>query len=876
MMASITKFPLRSLQLYWKHYYSALFGCSTLAGEKHDSYRVSQGELPMHATVVICGGGVVGCSVAYHLAKEQGITDIVLLEKGIIGGGSTKHGPGLLGQIKATPIESRVCRYSINLYKEFEEKGLKTGWNQCGSLHLARTKERLFYFRRLAAMASSLNLECHIISPNEAQQKAPHITTDALEAALWVPGDGVAESSAICQVLADEASLLGVKVIEGCSVERVVTQRHDAVQGVETNFGAINCEYFVNSAGYLGRHVGKMSSPEVKVPLYPCEHQFLHTLRAEGIDENMPVIHDCDGYFYIRVHNGGFLAGGFEPKSKPVDLRELPSRGLGTLPEDWDQFCVLLKEMLFRIPVLAEIEVDKLYNCPESFTPDSRWIVGEAPEVKNYFVASGMRSVGIEAAGGVGQVTAEWIAQGEPKLDLWDIDIRRFIGLHNNAQFLRDRMTEVPGMHYKLWYPFIEFTSGRDLRMSPIYPRLKLAGAVFGQTMGYERPHYYDLTNKDGRTPKVAAYEKPLWIDAVKSEYEACRDRVALLDYSSFTKLEVWSPGSEAVDLLQYLCSNDIDIPVGSIVNTGMQNEWGGYENDCSLIRLEKNRYMIIAPTKQQMRCQTWIRRHVPRDSPIVVSDVTSMYTAICLMGPRSPDLMSELTDSSLTSKEFPFFTWKELNIGLASGIRVLHMTHTGDRGWVLYVPNEFALHVYDRIMETGRKYGIQHAGYFAMKTLRIEKFFAFWGKDLDCTTTPFECGRAFRVKFHKNFLGKEALLKQKEEGIKRRYVQLLLKGHDPERDPWPWGREPILLGDRFIGMTSTTCYGFTLGAQVCLGFVENKDEHGVPQVLSNDFILKNEFHVDIAGQKFAARANIHSPSLAYQVSSDGLYLATR
>uniref|UniRef100_A0A6B0VGT1 Putative dimethylglycine dehydrogenase n=2 Tax=Ixodes ricinus TaxID=34613 RepID=A0A6B0VGT1_IXORI len=854
---------------------AAMAGRSLLRLPAFPSCRAAS-SLPQEARVVVCGGGVVGCSVAYHLARDFGVTDVVVLEKDVIGGGSTRHGAGILSQIKATPLESRVCKYSIALYKELQGSNLETGWKQCGSLLLARTRERLFSFRRLAAMAAAFNLECELWSPAEAQRRAPNITTDCLEGALWVPGDGVADPSLVCQVLSSQAAEMGVHVVEGCSVEKTHRRGHSHL--IHTSLGSIACEYFVNSAGYLGRHVGKMSQPEVKVPLYPCEHQFLHTMPVQGIDPDMPVIHDCDGHFYLRVRGGAYLAGGFEPRGKPVDLKDL-----GTLPEDWDQFYVLLKEMLFRVPSLANVQVDKLYNCPESFTADCRWIIGEAPEVKNYFVASGMKSVGIEAAGGLGQVTAEWIAKGEPNLDLWDIDIRRFIGTHNNGQFLRDRMTEAPGMHYKLCYPFAEFETGRDLRMSPIYPRLKLAGAVFGQTMGYERPHYYTSSDPfltpgpDEAPPKVEVYGKPPWFDAVKSEYEACRERVALLDYSSFTKLEVWSPGGEVVDLLQHLCSNDVDIPVGSIVNSGMQNEWGGYENDCSLIRLEKNRYLIIAPTKQQMRCQTWIRRHVAPDSPIVVADVTSMYTAICIMGQWAPDLMAELTDSPLGAKDFPLFTWKELDIGLASGIKVCHMTHTGDRGWVLYIPNEYALHVYDRILQVGLKYGIQHAGYFAMKTLRIEKFFAFWGKDLDCTTTPFECGRAFRVKFDKDFVGREALLRQKEQGVRRRYVQLLLQDHDPDCDPWPWGREPILWEDRCVGFTSSTCYGFTLGGQVCLGFVENRDEKGVPQTVTNDFILKNEFTVDIGGHKFSARANIHSPSLAYKTTSpDRLYLATR
>lgn len=885
-----SKLQLNLTQLYhqWNNYrylFTSIRATQISPLQTNISWDFITNKIPTNARVVICGGGVVGCSVAYHLVNDFGWKDVVLIEQGRLGGGTTWQGAGLLGQIKHSPIESRICQYSINLYKEFHQKGFNTGWKECGSLLLARKKDRMTEFRRLAAAAKILDVECELLSPEAAQNHCPIISTQNLEGALWIPSDGVGDPINICNIFASEAAKKGATIVEGCSVQRVITDNHQCVSGVETNKGLINCEYFVNSAGVWARRIGESCHPQVKIPLYPCEHHFLHTLPVKDLDPMMPVIRDYDGYFYIRENNGRFLAGGFEPISKPLDPNDIsdPSK---PLPEDWDQFYILLQEMLFRIPSLGDVEVDRLCNGAESFTPDCKWILGEAPEVKNYFIASGMKSIGIEAAGGVGKVTAEWMHKGEPTVDIWDLDIRRFLGLHNNPLFLRDRMREVPSLHYTLHYPFSEFKTGRCLRMSPIYPRLKAAGAVFNQIMAYERPSYFDPELKDEpdiqeggrRIACTRTFGKPSWFEHVQSEYHACRERVGILDYSSFTKLELWSPSREVVDVLQYLCSNDVDIPINSIIHTGMQNKMGGYENDCSLIRLAENHYMMIAPTNQQTRCQSWIKRNLPIDCTVSVTDITSMYTAICLMGPNSRNLLTELTDCSLTPQEFPFFTHKQLNIGLASKIRAMNLTHTGELGYVLYIPNEYALHVYDRLIEAGGKYGIQHAGLYAMRTLRIEKFYAFWGQDLDTTTTPLECGRTFRVNFNKpDFIGKEALVRQKNEGIKRCYVQLVVEDHDPDYDLWPWGQEPIYLNNKCIGMTTTTGYGFTLGKQVCLGFITNLDDKGVPQVITNDYVLKNNFEINIAGTMYPATAHIHSPKLTFVDYDDNpSYMATR
>lgn len=468
------------------------------------------------------------------------------------------------------------------------------------------------------------------------------------------------------------------------------------------------------------------------------------------------------------------------------------------------------------------------------------------------------------------------------------LDIKRFLGLHNNKRFLRDRVREIPGFHYKMNYPHPEFQMGRNLRMSPMYPRLRAAGAVFGQTMGYERPAWFDPETEESSTdwnkPRIAytdTFGKPPWFENMKQEYLACREGVGLLDYSSFTKLDLKSKGTEVLDLLQYLCSNDVDVPVGSLIHTGMQNRKGGYENDCSLARISSNHYMMIAPTIQQRRCTSWIQQHLQPGKDVEVTDVTSLYSAICVMGPLSRNLLAEVTDSDMSAENFPFFTFKDLNVCLASGIRVMNLTHTGEVGWVLYVPTEHALHIYDGLIAAGAKYNIKHVGYYAMRSLRIERFYAFWGQDLDTTTTPLECGREFRVKFDKkiNFIGKEALLEQRENGVKRKYVQLLIDNHDIDNDTWPWGREPIYRDGKIAGITTTTCYGFTNGKPVCLGYIQHLDDHGIPQHVSNEYILKGSYEVEVADKMFPAKVNLHSPilqTIASEAAAHELYRATQ
>ncbi|XP_031782504.1 pyruvate dehydrogenase phosphatase regulatory subunit, mitochondrial [Nasonia vitripennis] len=830
---------------------------------------------PTEADVVICGGGVMGAAVAYHLAMAGWGDRTVIVESSRLGGGTTWHASGLIGAFKPSMTQVKLTQDSIALYKELEAKGLPTGWKQCGSLSLARTGDRMTVFRRMKAQSVSLNTECHLVTPEEIKALCPLLKVDDLFGGLWIPGDGVGDPYQICLTLIEEAVRNGVRVYENCKLTRVKTI-NDKVEAVETSRGTIECKYFVNCTGFWARSVGKLSEPYIKVPLHPVEHYYLHTKPIPGLDPMTPVVRDLDGYVYFRENDGRILAGGFEQVAKPVFedglIPESPNERF--LPPDWDHFHILFEQILHRIPSLQNAKLEMLCNGPEAFSPDCKWIVGESPEIRNYYVAAGMKTIGIAAAGGVGRVTAELITKGLASMDYYELDVTRFLGLHNNRKFLRDRVKEVPGMHYALQYPHHEFKTGRNLRMSPIYPKLREAGAVFGQVMGYERPTWFqpdneqDIDPMDGTQKYKIAYTntfgKPPWFGHVEKEYAACRETIGLSDYSSFTKIDLWSNGTEVVDFLQYLCSNDVDVPVGSIIHTGMQNHRGGYENDCSLARIAPNHFMMIAPTIQQTRCKYWLKRHLPSDGSVAVSDVTSAYTAICIMGPATRQLLSELTDTDLNPKNFPFFTFKELDVGLANGIRTMNLTHTGELGYVLYIPNEFALHVYTRLIEAGEKYKIRHSGYYATRALRVEKFYAFWGQDLDTFTTPLECGRAWRVKFDKeiDFIGRDALLKQRDEGVTRQYVQLLLNDHDPDIDTWCWGNEPIYRNGKYCGMTTTTGYGFTFKKQVCLGFVQNLDSKGRPQVVTNQYILSGDYEVDIAGIKFHAKCHLHSPNL--------------
>ncbi|XP_055956518.1 pyruvate dehydrogenase phosphatase regulatory subunit, mitochondrial [Patella vulgata] len=834
--------------------------------------------LPTEARVVICGGGVLGTSVAYHLA-ERGWTDVVLLEQGRLTCGTTWHSAGMVGQLRNNTVEMDVTRYSRDLFKRLEEEGHGLGWKECGSINIARTHERMIDFKRKHALASAIGFEVHMLTPHEIKERCPLLNSDDLEGGLWIPSDGVVTAPDVAMAFSKLAKIKGVKIIEGVKVERIQTQ-NDVVKAVKTSAGKINCEYFVNCAGQWSREVGKLSTPKVRVPLHACEHYYLVTKPVEGVDRMMPVIRDFDGYISTREWNGGILAGGFEPEARPVFHTGVPDKfEFQLLQEDWDHFEILLEQVLHRYPILERAEIRQLVNGPESFTPDSNWILGESAEVYNYYVAAGMNSRGIVGSGGIGKYMAEWIIDGQPSIDLWQYDVRRYVGHHNNRQFLQARTREVVGHQYSLRYPGEEHQSGRKLRTSPLHTRLEVSGACFGETMAYERPMWFDPDKRE-RGEDVynhqGCFNKPPWFHIVQAEYMACKERVCLIDMSSFAKFEIKSSGKEAVEYLQYLCSNDVNLETGSIIHTGMQNILGGFENDCSIARLGENYFFMISPATQQTRALSWLHRHLPTDGSVQVRDVTSMFSGINVIGPHAQQLLADVTDVSTNKKDFNVMTCKVIDVGHAGGIRAMRLTHTGEDGFILYIPSEYTLHVYDTLMDAGKDYGIRNAGYYALRHLRIEKSFAYWGLDLNAYTTPLECGREFRVKLDgDDFIGKEALVKQKKEGVGQKFVQFILEKFDVENDVWPWGNEPIFRNGRYVGKTSTCGYGFTLNRMVCLGFIRDYDDNGQPIMNPNiyEYVMDKHavYEIDVAGRKYLAKPGIHTPKLALSVVDPSL-----
>uniref|UniRef100_A0A8C2CB11 Pyruvate dehydrogenase phosphatase regulatory subunit, mitochondrial n=1 Tax=Cyprinus carpio TaxID=7962 RepID=A0A8C2CB11_CYPCA len=802
--------------------------------------------LPARARVVICGGGIVGTSVAYHLVK-LGWTEIVLLEQGRLGAGTTRFCAGIVSVAKPLSVESKMADYSNALYERLEEEtGVKTG-EKSPSLH---SRELIITDGVLTLLYGSV---CNVIKPKDVARLHPLVNIHDLVGALHLPGDCVVSPPDVNHALAVASAAHGVQIYEHTSVNHVVVKKGH-VTAVETDRGSIECEYFVNCAGQWAYELGQSGEVKVSVPLHGCEHFYLLTKPLSDLI-------DMDGRIYARAWHGGILSGGFEKNPKPIFTEGRNQLEIQNMQEDWDHFEPMLSALLRRMPSLESCEIQQLVNCPESFTPDMRCLMGETPGIYGYFVLAGMNSSGLSFAGGAGKYLAEWITYGYPSTSVWHLDIKRFGNLQSSRTFLRHRVMEVMPLLYELKVPRWDFQTGRQLRTSPLYDRLDTQGARWMEKHGFERAKYFVPAGKDLLAlDQSKTFYKPDWFDIVGAEVKCCKEAVCVIDMSSFTKFELTSAGDQALQLLQRLCANDLDVPVGHIVHTGMLNQRGGYENDCSVVRLSKNSFFIISPTDQQVHCWSWIKKHMPSDPQLHLEDVSWKYTALNLIGPRAMDVLSELSYVSMTPEHFPSLFCKEMSVGYANGIRVMSMTHTGEPGFMLYMPIEYALHVYNEVMSVGQKYGIRNAGYYALRSLRIEKFFAFWGQDLDSFTTPLECGREFRVKFDKDtdFLGRDALLRQRVEGVTRRFVMLVLEDHDTELDVWPWWGEPIYRNGELVGVTTSSAYSYTLQRHVCLGFLSPTNTDGSPAVVTADFINRGDYEVDIAGQKFPAKAKLY------------------
>ena len=801
--------------------------------------------MPDHARAVIVGGGIVGVSVAYHLT-QLGWQDVVLLEQGSLSCGTTWHAAGLVGQLRSSSNFTRLIRYSADLYSRLEaETGQSTGWKRCGSLSVARTAERMVQLKRNAAMANAYGVEAHVIGLDEAAARYPLMRTDDLVGAVWIPGDGKANPADITQALARGARAGGARLMEGVKVTGVDVV-DGAVTGVETSAGPIATEILVNCAGMWARELGRMSG--VTIPLHACEHMYIVTQPIAGVKPDLPVLRDPDGHIYVKEEVGGIVMGGFDPWAKPWGAAGIPEGfAFGTLKEDWDKFDILMRNALVRLPALETAEVRTFMNGPESFTPDNYFILGEAPEVRRYYVGAGFCSGGIAAAGGAGKALAEWIVEDRAPMDLWPADVRRFAPLHGNRRFLRERVSEIVGVHYNIAFPNRELTSGRGLRRSPLHERLRERRACFGAKMGWERPNWFA---PEGVEPvAVYSFGRQNWFPYSAAEHRAAREAVAVFDQTSFAKLRLEGADAEAV--LQRLCANDVAVPPGRVVYTAMLNERGGFESDLTVTRLADDAYLIVTGSAQGPRDLDWIRRHLPAGARATVTDVTGAYAVLGLMGPRSRELLARVSDADLGPAAFPFLTSREIAVGQAT-VRASRVTYVGELGWELYVPVEQAGLVYDELAAAGGEVGLRDAGYYALDSLRMEKAYRAWGREVTIDDTPWEAGLGFAVRLDKPvaFLGREALLEQRQRTLTKRLVTFVLE----DEAALPWGDEPILRDGRVVGTVTSAGFGHTLGRAVAMGYV--RDPGGVDAA----YVAGGRFALDVAGDRIPARASLAAP----------------
>ena len=770
--------------------------------------------LPSHAQIIIVGGGIVGCSVAYHLAK-MGRTDVLLLEQGKLTSGTTWHAAGLVGQMRPNRNMTQMSKYGIELYAALEaETGLATGWKQCGSVNVARTPERMQVLKKQAALANSFGVECQLITPSEASVLYPVMRTDDLQGAIWLPGDGKVNPADLCMSLAKGARNRGVKMVEGIEVTGVIIERGKAV-GIQTAQGEVRCEVLVNCAGQWARQFGYLAG--VNVPLFSAEHFYIVTGKIDGVLPSLPVMRDPDGFIYYKEEVGGLVMGGFEPQAKPWKVDPIPSTfQFELLDEDWDQFEPLMKNALHRTPCLETAEIKMLLNGPESFTPDGNFILGEAPELRNYFVCAGFNSAGIANSGGAGRLMAEWIIGGEPSTDLWDVDIRRFGAFTANRKALAERTGETLGLHYAMRWPRQELQTVRPLRTSPLYDLLTAKGAEFGAKNGWERVNYF---RANGAARPEHTLGQPGWLPWMVEEQRATREAVALYDQTSFSKLLL--QGRDALAVLQRLCANEIDVPVDKMVYTAMLNERGGFESDLTIIRQAPNgmgdSFLIVTGSAQTVRDFDWISRHIGASEHALLTDVSALYSVLSVMGPKARELLSRVSPDSLTPQALKFSHTKLIELGWGR-VRAARMSYVGGPGFELYVPVEMARHVYLSLMAAGADLGLRDAGYYALDALRIEQGRRAWGAELGPDESPWEAGLGYAIKLDKttDFIGKTALLASRDEPLRKKLVTLVFD--DPVA--YAWGGEAILLAAQSVGEISSAGWSPLAGACVALGYV--------------------------------------------------------
>ena len=798
-------------------------------------------DLPASSKIIIVGGGIVGCSVAYHLAKRG--REVLLLERDKFTSGSTWHAAGLVGQLRTSANITRVLGYSVELYGKLEaETGYATGWKQNGGLRLACNAERWIEVKRQATTARSFGLDMHLLTPAEAQALWPLMTIDDLVGAAFLPTDGQANPSDITQALTKGARMAGARLVEEAGVDAIEVEQ-GRVRAVVSGGQRIACESLVLCCGLwtaeLARRVG------VSVPLTPLHHQYVITDRIEGVTSTLPTLRDPDRLTYYKEEVGGLVMGGYEPN--PIPWLGAPAAGQGAFQlhdDNWEHFEPIMTLAQGRVPALGQVGIKQMINGLESFTPDGNWIIGEAPEVKGLFVGAGFNAFGIASAGGAGMVLAEWVAEGEPPYDLWPVDLRRFGRNHRDPAWVRTRTLEAYRKHYTIAWPMEEFSSGRPLRRSPLFDRLEAAGACFGEKLGWERPNWFADRAQSEAARDVYSFTRPNWTEAVAREHRACRESAVVFDQTSFAKALLI--GRDAERALSWIAANDVTRPVGRVIYTQMLNRNGGIECDLTVTRLAEDRYYIVTGTGFATHDFDWIRRTIPAACAAELVDVTSAYAVLALMGPNARAILQAVTADDLSPAAFPFATAREIALAGAP-VLALRITYVGELGWELHIPTEFAARVYDALMEAGRSLGLVNGGYRAIETLRLEKGYRAWGSDIGPDHSPLMAGLGWAVKLRtgQDFLGRAAL--EREAPLPR-----LLAGFtvdDP--DVVLLGRETILRNGEPAGWLTSGGFGHTIGKPIGYGYVRNAA--GVDA----DYVLNASYALEIARAIVPAKVSL-------------------
>lgn len=806
-------------------------------------------ELPSLARAVVVGGGIVGVSVAYHLTK-RGWRDVVLLERDRLTSGTTWHAAGLLTKLRATYNLSMLATYASELIAEVEAlTGRGTGYRQTGSLLVARTAERWEEVRRGISMARVCGFEVHQVSPAEAKRLWPLMDERDMAGAAYLPEDGVANPTDVTMAIAAAARLGGAQIVEHTPVTDVLL-RDGRPAGVRTGRGDVEAEVVVNCTGMWARFLGARHG--VTIPLHAAEHFYLVTEEIPDLPADLPVLRCPDDTAYVREETGKLMVGFFEPGAKPWATHGIPEDAtFTTLPEDWDHLAPYLARAARRVPILGEIGIRTFFNGPESFTPDDRYILGEAPELPGYFVAAGFNSVGFQSGGGAGRALADWIVDGHPPIDLSEVDIRRFFPFQGNRRYLRDRTTEVLGLLYDMHWPFRQVETARGIRRTPFHDRLAARGAVFGELAGWERANWYAPPGVEPRYEY--SYGRQNWFQHSAAEHHAVRDGVGLFDMSAFGKILV--TGRDAMHVLQRVCTADVDVAPGRIVYTQWLNERGGVEADLTVTRISPTEFLVITGAATLSRDLLHVRRALAAagDPRAVAVDVSSAYAALQIMGPRSRELLAGLTDEDLSGQAFTVGESREIDLGYAL-VRASRITYVGELGWELLIPADMALHVFDAVVRAGETFGLRPFGYHALNSLRLEKAYRHWGHDVTGEDSSLEAGLGFTHAWDKpgGFVGRDALLRQREAGLRRRLAVFVLD--DPE--PLLYHNEPIVRDGAIVGRITSGWYGHTCGRAIGLGYVS--DPGG--GTASAEFIHAGRYELEVANERFPAQASLRAP----------------